>query len=217
MFIQVVQDIVCPWCRIGHHNLNAALDQWVAKGHERPDVQWFPYQLDPIAPNAGESFSERLSVRKGMKPEQIATMFDRVVDAGKAIDVSFDFERIEFAQNTILAHELIALTPPNRQDSLVEALHAAYFDDGKNVEDIAVLLEAAARSGADPAEIDQLRSDLSGGTRRDDVITMIEQARTSGVTGVPFFIIDGQLALSGAQPPAVILQALEQVASQPVG
>lgn len=216
MFIQVVQDIVCPWCRIGHHNLNAALDQWTAQGHQRPDVQWFPYQLDPIEPNAGETFAKRLAVRKGMQPEQIATMFNRVVDAGKAIDVQFHFEWIEFAQNTILAHELIALTPPDRQDALVEALHAAYFDEGKNVEDIAVLLEAATRSGAAPDEIVQIEVELRAGSRRDDVLAMIEQARSSGVTGVPFFIIDGQLALSGAQPPAVILQALEQVASQPV-
>ncbi|MEJ7838128.1 MAG: DsbA family oxidoreductase [Thermomicrobiales bacterium] len=217
MFIQVVQDIVCPWCRIGHHNLNSALDQWVAQGHERPDVQWFPYQLDPIEPHAGEKFAERLVVRKGMQPEQIATMFDRVIEAGTAICVQFRFDKIELAQNTVLAHQLIALTPPDRQDAVVEALHAAYFDEGKNVEDVAVLIESAGISGASADELVQIEGDLKAGSREADVLAMIEQARAAGVTGVPFFIIDGHLSLSGAQPAAVILQALEQVASQPVG
>lgn len=216
MFIQVVQDIVCPWCRIGHHNLESAIDKWVAQGHDRPEIQWFPYQLDPIEPNANESFAERLSVRKGMKPEQIATMFDRVVGAGSALGLEFRFDKIELAQNTILAHQLIALTPIDRQEAVVAALHDAYFDKGKNVEEISVLIEVAQTAGIAGNDLTQLESDLRSNVRRDDVLAMIGQAQTAGITGVPFFIIDGKLSLSGAQPPEVILQAMEQAAAQQV-
>jgi predicted DsbA family dithiol-disulfide isomerase len=216
MFIQVVQDIVCPWCRIGHHNLEAALDRWEAQGHQRPEVQWFPYQLDPIEPHANENFAERLAVRKGMKPEQIATMFDRVVGAGAAIGLEFRFDKVELAQNTVLAHQLIALSPVDRQEAVVKALHDAYFDEGKNVEEISVLLDVARRAGIDESDLPQLESDLRSEVRRDDVLAMIGQASTAGITGVPFFIIDGKLSLSGAQPPEVILQAMEQAAAQQV-
>ena len=216
MFIQVVQDIVCPWCRIGHHNLETALDRWVEQGHDRPEVQWFPYQLDPINPHSNENFVERLTVRKGMKPEQISTMFDRVVSAGSAIGVHFHFDKIELAQNTVLAHQLIALAPVDRQEAVVKALHDAYFDEGKNVEEISVLLDVARTAGIDEADLPQLETDLRAEVRRGDVLAMIGQASTAGITGVPFFIIDGKLSLSGAQPPEVILQAMEQAAAQQV-
>ena len=216
MLIQVVQDIVCPWCRIGHYNLETAIDNWVARGHDRPEIQWFPYQLDPIEPNANENFSERLSVRKGLKPEQIASMFDRVVGAGAALGLEFRFDKIELAQNTILAHQLIALTPVNRQEAVVAALHDAYFDEGKNVEQIPVLIDVARKAGLTETELAQLESDLRSNARRDDVLAMIGQAQTAGITGVPFFIIDGKISLSGAQPPEVILQAMEQAAAQQV-
>jgi predicted DsbA family dithiol-disulfide isomerase len=216
MFIQVVQDIVCPWCRIGHHNLEAALEQWVARGNERPDVQWFPYELDPIEPHANENYRDRLVNRKGLAPEQVAAMWERLNGPAAKVGITFRFDKIEFAQNTLLAHQLIALTPPVRQSALIEALHDAHFEEGKNVEEIPVLLEAARKAGASEDELAQTERDLRSEVRRDDVISMIGQARAAGITGVPFFIFDGKLSLSGAQPPEVILQAMEQAAAQQV-
>jgi predicted DsbA family dithiol-disulfide isomerase len=216
LFIQVVQDIVCPWCRIGHHNLEAALDLWVAKGHERPDVQWFPYELDPIEPHANENYRDRLVNRKGLAPEQVSAMWERLNGPAAMAGITFRFDKIEYAQNTLLAHQLIALTPPVRQSALIEALHDAHFEEGKNVEEIPVLLEAARKAGASEEELAQTERDLRSEARRDDVVSMIGQARAAGISGVPFFVIDGKLSLSGAQPPEVILQAMEQAAAQQV-
>lgn len=214
MFIQVVQDIVCPWCRIGKHNLDLALGEWTEKGNAPVDVQWFPYQLDPIEPHANENFRERFVERKGLQPDQISSMFERVTQAGSAAGLEFRFDRIELAQNTVLAHQLIALTPIDRQSAVIDALHESYFVRGGNIEDIAVLVDVARATGFDEASLPQLGDDLLHEVRRDDVMAMIGQAQAAGITGVPFFIFDGQLSLSGAHPPEAIVRAMEQAASQ---
>jgi predicted DsbA family dithiol-disulfide isomerase len=215
MFIQVVQDIVCPWCRIGKHNLDAALAMWAEKGGAAVDVQWFPYLLDPIEPHANENFRRRFVERKGMPANQVDTMFDRVKEVGAQDGLDFRFDRIELAQNTLAAHELVALTPVDKHSAILDGLHDAYFVNGENLEDVALLVRIAKEAGIDESHLQQLGEDLINQVRRDDVNAMIGQAQSAGISGVPFFIIDGKLSLSGAQPPAVILQALEQVANQP--
>lgn len=212
MFIQVVQDIVCPWCRIGKHNLDVALEQWAATGGEAPDIQWFPYLLDDIAPDANEDFRERFIQRKGMPEDQMATMFDRVTEVGKQAGLEFHFDRIKLAQNTLRAHQLIALTPVNLQDAVLDGLHKAYFEDGENIEDVVVLVKIAREAGFEEAVLQELGENLADDLRRDDVLEMIGQAQTAGVSGVPFFIFDGKLSLSGAQPPETILRALTKAA-----
>jgi len=215
MFIQVVQDIVCPWCRIGKHNLDTALTQWTANGGEAPDVQWFPYLLDDIEPNANENFRERLIKRKGMPEDQVDTMFDRVKEVGKQAGLEFHFDRIQLAQNTLLAHQLVGVTPVNLQGAVLDGLHKAYFEDGENIEDIVVLVRIAREAGFPEESVQQLGEALANDLRRDDVLAMIGQARNAGITGVPFFIFDGKLSLSGAQPPEVILEAMTKAAELP--
>ena len=215
MFIQVVQDIVCPWCRIGKHNLDTALTQWTANGGETPDVQWFPYLLDDIEPNANENFRERFIKRKGMPEDQVDTMFDRVKEVGKQAGLEFHFDRIQLAQNTLLAHQLVGVTPVNLQGAVLDGLHKAYFEDGENIEDIVVLVRIAREAGFPEESLQQLGEALANDLRRDDVLAMIGQARNAGITGVPFFIFDGKLSLSGAQPPEVILEAMTKAAELP--
>jgi predicted DsbA family dithiol-disulfide isomerase len=212
MFVQVVQDIVCPWCRIGKHNLDVALEQWAAQGGEAPDIQWFPYLLDNIEPDANEKFIERFVQRKGMAADQVATMFDRVTEVGKQAGLEFHFDRIELAQNTLRAHQLVALTPVALQDAVLDGLHKAYFEDGENIEDIVTLVRIAREAGFDESLLQDLGENLANDARRADVLEMIGQAQAAGISGVPFFIFDGKLSLSGAQPPAVILRALTQAA-----
>jgi predicted DsbA family dithiol-disulfide isomerase len=212
MFIQVVQDIVCPWCRIGKHNLDVALEQWAAQGGEAPDIQWFPYLLDNIEPGANENFRERFVQRKGMAADQVATMFDRVTEVGRQAGLEFHFDRIELAQNTLRAHQLVALTPVNLQGAVLDGLHKAYFEDGENLEDIVALVRIAKESGFDEALLQDLGENLANDVGRADVLEMIGQAQTAGISGVPFFIFDGKLSLSGAQPPEMILRALTQAA-----
>ena len=214
MFIQVVHDIVCPWCRIGKHNLDAALERWAERGNPPVEVQWFPYQLDPIEPHANENFRRRFVERKGIQADQIDGVFERVTQVGAAAGLEFRFDRIELAQNTLLAHQLIALTPVNQQPAVVDALHDAYFIEGKNIEDVQVLMDVARAASLDESLLQRLGDDLRHVVRRDDVLAMIGQAQTVGITGVPFFIIDGKQSLSGAHPPEAIIQAMEQAAEQ---
>jgi predicted DsbA family dithiol-disulfide isomerase len=214
MFIQVVQDIACPWCRIGKHNLDVALQRWYAQGGEPIDVQWFPYLLDPIEKGARENYRQRLIERKGLQPDQIEAMWARVASVGAAAGLEFHFDRIEYAASTLPAHQLVALSPAALQGAVVHALQEALFVHGKDLEDIEVLIGVAREAGVDPERLPQLRADLESGARLDDVNAMIQQAQAAGITGVPFFIFDGKLSLSGAQPPETILAAIEQVAKQ---
>jgi predicted DsbA family dithiol-disulfide isomerase len=149
MFIQVVQDIVCPWCRIGKHNLDTALAMWTEKGGPPVDVQWFPYLLDPIEPHANENFRQRFVERKGMPVDQVDTMFDRVKEVGAQAGLDFRFDRIELAQNTLAAHELVALAPVDKHSAILDGLHDAYFEKGENLEDVELLVRIAKEAGVD--------------------------------------------------------------------
>lgn len=214
MFVQVVQDVVCSWCRIGKRNLDTALKQWRDEGGEAIDVQWFPFLLDPIEKGANEGFVERFVERKGLSQDQVAGMWANVGRAGAAVGLTFHFDRIEKAVSTIPAHELVALTPVDQQSAVIDVLHTAYFERGANIESTDVLVEIAREAGL--ANLEQLRADLEAGTREADVRAMIAQAQQASIQGVPFFIVDGKLGLSGAQPAEAILGALRKAAGREV-
>jgi predicted DsbA family dithiol-disulfide isomerase len=213
MYIQVVHDLVCPWCRIGKHHLDSAMAAWAAEGGEPIDIQWFPFQLDPLPAGAGENFRKRFIERKGMNDRQVDGMFLKVARIGAAEGLDFHFDRIDLAQNTLLAHQAIALAPIDRQSALIDALHEAYFVDGGNLESIELLVKAATAVGVE--NISDFRHDLEAGARAEDIAAQIAQASAAGIGGVPFFIIDGKVGLSGAQPTEEILEAIRSAAASP--
>lgn len=208
MRVQVVSDVVCPWCRIGKKNLRLAAERYTAETGESVDVVFLPFLLDPIRPEEeGESFRDRFVNRKGVSEEQMQQMFQRVAEAGAAYGLTFDFSKVEVAVNTVPAHELMELAPADKREALMDALMTAYFEQGQNVGDVDVLL-GIARSILGEAETNGLEQSLRNHTRRHDVMEMIQQVQQSGISGVPFTIVDSRFAISGGQPPQAFYDAL---------
>jgi predicted DsbA family dithiol-disulfide isomerase len=217
MNIQVVQDLICPWCYIGHHNLKVAVDAWSANHAEPVQVEWLPYQLDPLDEGAPqEDFRERFTQRKGVAPEQMAQMFDRVTEVGASVGITFRFDKVTVAVDTLPGHIAIAATPVGKQSALVSAFHKAYFEEGRDIGNTDEVLAIAAEAGLDPAEVQTVRGALADPASRQTVKELVREVQSAGVTSVPYFVLDSKLGLSGGQPPEVFLQAFEQLATAPV-
>lgn len=222
--VDVISDVVCPWCFIGKRNLDRALGLWREEQPQREaTVRWRPYFLNPDTPEAGEPYRPFLEKKFG-GPRQLAELWQRVSAAGRTAGIEFAFEKIELRANTLNAHRLIhhaQKAPPNdgtgvgagaaATAALVEALFAAQFLEGRHVGDRAVLAEVAAACGMDRAAVlGYLESDEDAAAVR----AAADEAQRMGISGVPFFIFNNRLAASGAQPPEALLQAMRE-ADQP--
>lgn len=210
MRIQMVQDIVCPWCRIGKHNLDAAIATWEQKNGGDVQVEWVPFLLDPMERGTKEPFQERLRERKDMSQEQVDEMFANVNQAGQKVGLDFNFDRIETAADTIYAHQMIALTPDEHQSALMDAIQKAYFEDGKDIGDTTVLRSLGEEVGVPQEALDTIEATWKSPELRTELLSVIQQVQQAGITGVPFFIIDGKLGVSGGQPADVMVEAMEQ-------
>ena len=211
MIVEVYADIVCPWCYIGMRRLSAALAQ-------RPDLRverrWRPFQLQPAMPRAGLAWPEFVESKFG-GAERARVAFARVTAVGAAEGIEFDFERIANAPNTRDAHRLVLFAArEGREWELADALFAAYFARGRDLGDHEQLADAAASVGLSrAAALAYLASDEGGA----EVDASQQEAYQTGVTGVPFYVLDGRYALSGAQPVEVFLQALDLAREAPSG
>ncbi|HMM54574.1 MAG TPA: DsbA family oxidoreductase [Candidatus Desulfobacillus sp.] len=206
--IDIVSDVVCPWCYIGKRRLEAALDELA---RERPDVapriRWLPFFLDPDTPEAGEPYRPYLE-RKFGGAGKLAEIWQRIAEAGRTAGIAFAFERIERRANTLKAHRLIHRSQARGSAGvLVERLFAAQFVEGLDVGDAAVLARLAAECGEDEA---QTLEYLAGDEDAAEVRGAFEQARKMGIDSVPFFILDGRFGVGGAQPPDLMLSALRR-------
>ncbi len=209
--IDVVSDVMCPWCYIGKKRLETALAALPAD--LQVHVHWRPYQLDSTLPKEGKDRRLYLSEKFG-GAERAQQVYDTIADAGRAENIPFDFDGITVSPNTLDAHRLIrwsATDAPGVQDRLVDILFRAFFIEGKNIGDNAVLLDAAEQAGMDRAVTETL---LMSDADRTEVEGEIETARHMGVTGVPCFILDNKYAIMGAQTADVLADAIRQVASQ---
>lgn len=211
MEVQIVSDVVCPWCRIGKHNLRKAAEQFTAETGEPVNVTFLPFLLDPILPEErGESFRDRFTKRKGMDPKQMEAMFAQVTETGKRYGLHYDFGKVQVAVDTVPAHELMELVPEERREALMDALMTEYFERGTNIGDIDQLLRIARESGIPQEELNAIEPALRNRRLEPQVRGMIQQIQQAGVQGVPFFILNGRLAVQGGQPPEVFLDALKQ-------
>jgi predicted DsbA family dithiol-disulfide isomerase len=218
--IDVVSDVVCPWCFIGKRHLDRALELW---REEQPTceltVHWRPFFLNPDTPEAGEPYRPFLEKKFGGS-RQLEELWQRVSEAGRPAGIAFAFEKIELRANTLNAHRLIHYAQSHTPElgaggtaigDLVEAIFAAQFLDGRHVGDRAVLTDIAAACGMDRATV--LRY-LESTTDADAVRGGADEARRKGINGVPFFIFNNRLAASGAQPPQALLQVMRQAAQE---
>jgi len=207
--VDVISDVICPWCWVGKRRLEKAIAA-VAGRHEAV-VRWLPYQLNPDVPREG---IERRAYRtaKFGSWERSLDLDAKLAAVGAGEGIAFHFERMERTPNTFDAHRLIRLAGERGvQDAVVEALFRAYFTDGSDIGDRKVLLDVAVGAGLDR---EQAGAELDS----DDSATAIRveeaEARRLGVEGVPFFVLNGKLALSGAREPEAFLAAFDFTVDQ---
>jgi predicted DsbA family dithiol-disulfide isomerase len=200
LIIDVVSDVVCPWCYLGKRRLEGALKR---QGGAR--VRWRPYQLDPTIPAAGLDRRAYMSA-KFPDPSRLAEAHARLTALGAEAGLAFDFEAIQRAPNTLDAHRLIRFaSEAGRADEIVERLFADYFTRGRDIGDHAVLNEAARDCG-----LGDVSEWLAGAEGADEVRSEIAEARDIGVQGVPFFVFASKYAVSGAQSEQVLAQAMAE-------
>lgn len=211
--IDVVSDVVCPWCYVGKRQLEQALAQRRARFPDAapPVVRWRPFQLNPGLPPGGMPRREYLERKFGAADG--GGRYDRVLAAARAVGLELRLEAIQVQPNTLKAHGLIELAAESLDQSAVaEAFFRAYFQDGRDLSDDAVLREIALGAGMSDALVDTVLG--------SDAVTRIVAAadaelRDYGVTGVPLFIMGNamgeHLAVSGAQGAEALLQAMRRV------
>ena len=206
--IDVISDVVCPWCYIGQRRLAAAISRLPEDdAARRAAVRWHPFQLNPDLPQAGISRKRYLEDKFGGS-DRAAQIYARVSAAGASVGIAFAFDRIEIQPNTLDAHRLVAWAQSHGDASdLVERLFHAYFVDGRALGDHAVLAAIAGEAGL-PS--DEARRLLDSGEGMDAIALMDQRAREIGVQGVPFFIFNQRIAVSGAQEPDTLLDAIAQ-------
>jgi predicted DsbA family dithiol-disulfide isomerase len=208
--VDVVSDVVCPWCYIGKKRLETAL---AAVPEVAAEVRWRPFQLDPTIPPGGIDRREYMLGKFG-SDARISEIHARIRPLGAAEGITFDFEAIRRAPNTLDAHRVIrwaGSSGPTVQNALVERLFRLNFEEGADLGAAAVLSAAASQAGMDSAVVEAL---LPTDTDREAVRAEIETAQRMGVTGVPCFLLDGKYAVMGAQEPNVLADALRQLAAQ---
>jgi len=202
--IDVVSDVVCPWCYIGKKHLDEAVATWIERhpGAPAPTVAWHAFQLNPTIPVDGMDRGAYLQAKFG--DPRGGPGYARVVAAAQAAGLVFRPEGIRRQPNTLRAHSLIRCASQSQgQDTLVAALFRAYFVDGEDVGDEATLRRIAREAGLDDASItDAFQESSLQLTAAED-----EHVRSVGIGGVPFFVISRRIAVSGAQGPAALLDA----------
>ncbi len=204
MQIDIVSDTVCPWCFIGKRRIARAMAM-------RPDVPfevfWRPYRLDPSIPREGVDRRAYLKAKFGDTPRSSA-MGDAIRSEGAGEGISFAFDKIAKTPNTLDSHRLIRWAGSvGVQDDMVERLFGAYFLDGRDIGDPAVLTEIAAEAGMDPELVGELLS-------KDSDLALVEReaglASEMGISGVPTFIFDSRFMISGAREPEILVKIIDR-------
>lgn len=201
--VDVISDVICPWCFIGKRRLEKA----IAAHAEPVKVQWHAFQLNPAMPKEGISRRE-YRIRKFGSWERSMQLDANIVATGKDEGILFDFDRMERTPNTVVAHRLIWVAEKEGvQDAVVEALFRAYFTEGRDISNPQTLIDVVAKAGLDRGKADPLLNSDEG---MEAIKDAGEQARRFRVDSVPFFVVNGKITLSGAQQPDTFLEAFRQ-------
>ena len=204
--IDVISDVICPWCFLGKRRLDVAL----AAMDKDVFIRWRPYLLDPTIPPQGLDRQQYMLDKFGA--ERLQTIHDPLIEAGQEIGIPYNFDLITRTPNTLDAHRLIRWAHTvERQTELVERLFMAYWSEGKDVGNRDVLAQCAGEAGINAEQIRELLD-----TEQDVAETHaeIEHATNIGVTGVPTFILAQSYALVGAQSPEVLADAILRVSKE---
>jgi predicted DsbA family dithiol-disulfide isomerase len=207
--IDVVSDVVCPWCYIGKRKLEDALEQARAAGLGEPEVRWHPFQLNPDMPAEGISRKQYLEDKFG-GPQRATEIYARVKAAAKAAGLDLDIDGITRQPNTLAAHALLAFAQQQGLavgNDVKERLLKAYFVENRFIGSVDELVAIAEEAGLDAAAA---RAFIGDPAQLQQVATADARAREMGIGGVPFFIFNQKVAVSGAQAPADLLAAMQQ-------
>jgi predicted DsbA family dithiol-disulfide isomerase len=205
--IDLYSDVVCPWCWIGKHRLQKALEQAGLSS----DVRWRfrAYELGPRQ-QAPSTVAQHLGEKYGVGPDEVKQMLSRVEGLGPELGLHFDFTRAKTAQS-FDAHRLVkAAEKEGKGPAMMERLHRAHFSEGQDISDAAVLESLALAVGLEPAEAKRVIGSDAYGKEVDE-----DEARAASyeIRGVPFTIINGRVGVAGAQSVAAFVQALQQAQS----
>ena len=208
--VDVVSDVVCPWCFIGMKRLDRAIE--IASDVD-VQVRWRPYQLDPTIPREGTPRRAYMLAKFGSE-QKLKAIHDRIVALGEVEGIRFNFSAIETAANTMDAHRLIRWagspkSPEGTQARAVRRLFELNFEEGRDIGSRAVLVELAAELGMDAPLVETL---LSSPADEESLRAEINSAAQMGITGVPCYLLEGKYAVMGAQDADVLADAIRQVA-----
>jgi predicted DsbA family dithiol-disulfide isomerase len=204
--IQIISDVVCPWCFVGKRRLEKAL---AARPGVDVEITWFPFQLSPDMPREGKDRREHYASIFG--EERARQIMERMKAAGAEDGIAFDAPPGARSPNTLSAHVLLywaSRMAEVDQNSLAEKLFSAHHERGEDIGNHHVLAGIASEVGMNPAEV--LKA-LQEGKDEDTVRSLIEQVRAAGISGVPFFIFNGEHGLSGAQPPDAFIDLFDRI------
>jgi predicted DsbA family dithiol-disulfide isomerase len=211
--IDIISDVVCPWCFIGKRRLEAALKLYRERspGAAEPKITWHPFQLNPDMPTTG--IDRDAYVKSKFGADRAGQIYGRITSIGKEVGIPFDFSEVTRQPNTLAAHSLIALAiDAGKQDAVVEALFRAFFLEGKDLTSADALAEIAVGAGLDAGDV---KAFLASENARTHILAEDKEARKIGVEGVPFFVFNKRIAVSGAQEPAVLLEAMLEAEKEP--
>ncbi|WP_277210647.1 DsbA family oxidoreductase [Isoptericola croceus] len=206
--VDVWSDIACPFCYIGKRNLEAA----VSTSGVPVEITYRSFQLDPDLPeDITGSNAEQLAAKMGVTVERARGMERQTTTMAQQVGLDFDYERMQPA-NTFHAHRLLHLARAHgRQAELKDRLLSAFFVEGRHVGHLEELADLAAEAGLDR---DVAIAALADGSFAAEVADDVARARAYGITGVPFFVLDEKLAVSGAQPAEVFVEALQRAVAE---
>ena len=204
LHVEVIADLVCPFCYIGKRRLDAAMQ--AVQGPS--DVSWYPYQLNPDMPDTGMSLDEYLSMRFG-SPANIKPVLDQLAADALREGIEIRFDRIEHVPNTLPAHQLMYLAETQRrnQSELAEELLTAFFRRGEDIGDREILVELGGRHGLSADDVCRVLDDDSA---RKIVLSREAQVRSSGIAGVPGFLLNRRLLVIGAQDKDALVNAFDR-------
>ena len=204
MQIDIVSDTVCPWCFIGKRRIERAM---ALRPDVKFDVVWRPYRLDPSIPREGVDRRAYLKAKFGDSPRTSA-MGGAIRSEGESEGIAFAFDKIARSPNTLDSHRLIRWSAnAGKQDQIVERLFQAYFIEGQDIGNSAVLSEVAAKAGMDGALVARL---LAGDADLVSVEREAGLANEMGITGVPTFIFDSKFMISGAREAELLVRVIDK-------
>ncbi|TGM37751.1 DsbA family oxidoreductase [Leptospira biflexa] len=204
--IDIVSDVACPWCYVGKKKLEKALS--IVGNTINPEVRWRPFQLSPEIPEEGIDYKLHLTQKFGSL-DRLDGAWKRLSEIGKDVGINFQFQNIPKATNTLALHALVAALPSlEEQQKLVERFFAANFEEALDLTDKEVVWKVTEPVYKDRNKFDSIYSDPN---LKQEIQQEIQYYHQNGISGVPYFIIGGKYAVSGAQDSSVFVEVIETV------